>query len=250
MSERPSYEAYESKSKDERRQIVSESGILERKRFLLSSSPELRERMSKLQDTVYELKEKYPEIISLGLYGSFTKGYATPESDIDAKVNIDTEICVNSENPSTPEFIVEELKDRLKKDLNLNDQQVMGIQLHLFSKLDILKSINKGWGGSLSSLFLLSIGKDIDSYRRTVFDTLELMGKDGEKIWKDTMSNLAGFENIGFSYETREKRKSLYPQTLAEGRKYFLKEEPKYMEEGIFGKIKGILQSNYAKSRK
>ena len=55
--EKLAYEEYSGKPKDTRREVISLSGVLDRRRFLLSASPEWKERIKKLQDIVYELKE-------------------------------------------------------------------------------------------------------------------------------------------------------------------------------------------------
>lgn len=51
------------------------------------------------------------------------------------------------------------------------------------------------------------------------------MGKKGENLWRALMVSLASFENQGFEDALEYKREKLYPQTLAEGRIYFLQEE-------------------------
>jgi len=81
------YQKYTGKEKEERRELASTYGDLERKRFLLSRNPELKERLEILQVLVYEMQKEHPEIISLSLFGSLTKGYATPESDYDGYIN-------------------------------------------------------------------------------------------------------------------------------------------------------------------
>ena len=228
MLERPSYEAYESKPKNERRQIVSASGVLERKRFLLSSSPEVKERLHKLQDLVYELKKEYPELICFSIYGSFTKGYAMPESDIDGHFMVDE--VLKSKKHSELEL---ELHERLKKELNLTDTQIIDTDVYLWSKERLRKLCHdpQWWNQQVPSLlFVMSVGRGIDEYRRVVFDELEGMGSQGEKVWKEIIQSLINQENAGFSDEFQKKRQNLYPKTLAEGRKYFLNEEPKLMD--------------------
>lgn len=64
---------------------------LERKRFVLPTEEVARERLGKIKEVYRELKQQHPEIISMTLFGSYTKGRATEKSDIDAWVFIDEE---------------------------------------------------------------------------------------------------------------------------------------------------------------
>ena len=57
------------------------------------------------------------------------------------------------------------------------------------------------------------------------------MGDKGEEVWRELMDGLFLAENYNtFDPALREKRKNLYPKTLAEGRKYFLSHGPKNID--------------------
>jgi predicted nucleotidyltransferase len=233
-TERPPYEVYESKSKAERKEIVSASGVLERKRFLLSNSPEIKKRLHKIQEIIYEMKEKYPEIISACIFGSMTKGYANKESDIDMYLILDQEKLdklMESKERENDEECVSELDYRLAHDLKLQPEQITNVLGLAYSKKSITESIKKGNFRYTPQLFLMSIGRDIEGYRKAVLDELEKEGSEGEKDWRTIVDRLIEFENIGLPNDLREKRRKFYPQTIAEAKKYFLHEEPELIKK-------------------
>ena len=85
MSEESSEYKYQGLDKDERRRVVSTSGELDRKRFALSTNPEISGRLKTLRQVFERFKAVHPQVVSLGLYGSYTKGYASKESDFDMR---------------------------------------------------------------------------------------------------------------------------------------------------------------------
>ena len=223
--EKLAYEAYSGKQKNLRREIISESGTLDRKRFLLSASPEWKDRIRKLQDIVYELKKEYPEIISLSLYGSLTKGYANEESDIDAYLNIDEDVANKNLRTQSRFFYEDIARKKIKDVLGLSDGQVRHVHSEFWAESKIVKDASHGFASwQIAQLFLLSVGKDINKYRKVVFNESEKLGADGETYWQSIMDSLAFLENSGLSKELIQKRGFLYPKTLTEGRKYFLQE--------------------------
>ncbi len=216
------FEEYEGKTKDERRITASEDESLEVKRFILSRNPEVQERLRVLREVFKELQGKYPEIISLSLYGSLTKGYATEDSDIDAFLHINGEI---EKHEYSKEELYELFVDIVREKLKLNKAQVENIKFDALNKKEIEEDCRKGFVDErtpIFRLFLLSIDRDINEYRRVVFDTLESMGKKGENLWMTLMTSVSSFENHGLDDGLESRRGKLYPQTLAEGRKYFL----------------------------
>ncbi|MDO8523401.1 MAG: nucleotidyltransferase domain-containing protein [bacterium] len=231
--EKPAYEEYAGKPKDARREAISSSGALDRKRFLLSASPEWKERIRKLQDIVYELKKEHPEAISLSLFGSLTKGYANEKSDVDAYLNVDNS-SVNipaGKRVSNAFFLAGLIGDKLREEFNLSEEQVGHIIPALWSKKTLKEDLKDSTYNVnvVRKLFLLSVGANINEYRKIVFDELEAKGIDGDLVWISIMDELANFENSGLPGNAQQKRRLLYPKTLAEGRKYFLQES----KEGI-----------------
>ena len=93
--QRPDYKIYEGKPKEDRKAIAADTDRLEKKRFVLSGNPEIKKRLSILREAVKELKLEYPEIISFLLFGSCTKGYASPESDIDGYLLVDKDAAMS-----------------------------------------------------------------------------------------------------------------------------------------------------------
>lgn len=221
------YQQYIGKSKEERREVASATGWAERKRFLLSSNPEIKKRLAGLKEIVRDLQNRYPEFISLSLYGSLVKGYATPKSDIDAALFIDEDVEREAGRGQpypyeTPTLVVE-LERRLRKELSLTTAQFI-VNDRKISKKMLLENTRLGWVGSIIiELFYLSIGRKIYEYRKIVLDELETMGAKGDEILKDLCDQLCEWEWGTYDPQTVEKRRKLYPKTVAEAKKYFLR---------------------------
>lgn len=208
--------------------MASASGWVERKRFLFSSHPELKERLAGLQEIVRDFQKQYPELISLSIYGSLIKGYATPESDIDGVIILDEEVQreLQKKNPQYSPFSMSNFYKALKEKLSLTYAQ-MSIQLSLIDKKDLLLFVQRG--DIPRELFFLSIGgRKISQYRKVILDQLEAMGEQGEETWRNFGLSLLKWEwgsynwGSGGNREMGEKRKKLYPWTIAEAKKYFL----------------------------
>lgn len=60
------------------------------KRFVLSKEDFSNERLTAVKEEVEEIKEKYPEVLSLCMFGSMVKGTAHEGSDVDAYLYIDS----------------------------------------------------------------------------------------------------------------------------------------------------------------
>lgn len=231
-------------SKNLRENLVSDPGELDFKRFLLSSEPKLREKLKALRDVVNKLCIKYPEVIGVTYYGSQVKGYADAQSDIDACIFIDEDKVRLFRGPHQggdakllPRYleIEDDIESRIS-DAGLK-KEARGITRLLVSKEDIGMRCYHNYFEDIYGLFHLATGKRIYEYREIVFSTLEKMGDRGEEIWRGFMDNLHVYENL-HDYENPDdfdpvlaekakKRRNLYPKTLAEGRKYFLRNAPK-----------------------
>lgn len=81
MKEKIDYDSIQNLSKQERRAAIINAGLIDDRRFLLPAKPELRERIHLLRQAIESFKQLHPEVVSFGLFGSFTKGYATLESN-------------------------------------------------------------------------------------------------------------------------------------------------------------------------
>ncbi len=68
------------------------------KRFSLSREEFAMKRIMALKETVKEMKKRYPEIISFGLFGSMSRGQVKETSDIDGYLFVDAEQVQNAEN--------------------------------------------------------------------------------------------------------------------------------------------------------
>ncbi|MDP3725953.1 MAG: nucleotidyltransferase domain-containing protein [bacterium] len=68
------------------------------KRFSLNKEEFALKRITALKETVQEMKKRYPEIISFGLFGSMSRGQMTETSDIDGYLFVDAEQVQNAEN--------------------------------------------------------------------------------------------------------------------------------------------------------
>jgi len=136
------HQQYISEPKEKRRELACANGLAERKRFLLSSHPELKKRLALLQKVVRDFQKQYPEFISLGLYGSLIKGYATPESDIDADIFIDQEIAEQRETePRYRPFRLDEFRERLRQELSLSEEKTRDVYVREISKKEILENL-------------------------------------------------------------------------------------------------------------
>lgn len=208
----------ESTDKFERIAEIEGDPRLRRHRFLLSENPVLREKLSLLQKEAVALEKEFPEIIAVQLLGSHTKGYAEEASDYDLALPLELEqLAVTGR---TAEEVVSQVRTRIANALGVEKPRIT-VQYY------------ENAGGSTHprpryELFLLSLGHKMRAYREAVIAELETKA-DGEAQWKDMMVALADRENLYFSQALTKERKSLYPMTLAEGRKYFLpvpKDEP------------------------
>lgn len=239
------YQAYEGKDKEERIEIATTDPLLERKRFILSDNPESRKQLSVIQEVTNQLVQTHPEVICLGLYGSQTKGCATDESDFDANLLIDTDKipaeAINGTDDSRyvwyPRYgagLVNELIESLKK------QKILELDFHCSYALISQEKIDKVctsvtdkkiFAFPFMELFYLSIGVDkmghkrVNDYREKLFRVLEAAGTQGEKTWQLIMDKLCRWENLTFNEKFRAERRVLYPNTIAEGRRYFLSEK-------------------------
>lgn len=226
----------ETLGREQREAEIFDSGILEEKRFLLSREPALKERIKKLHAIIKELKGRYPKIVSFGLVGSLSKGYASiKKSDIDGFLFIEEKEGSNKKKDSEERKRLSELlKRHLRKKFTLSKEQIHIWMISLSEKKIkyLLQEKTLNSYDKLSYLFTLQAGgRDIEPYRKIILDELEKLEiehpGEGEKEWKKIMRELLLSERIRFNIPYAKGSwhyTNLYPQTLAEGRKYFLHE--------------------------
>ncbi len=230
------YRIYEGKDKDERKKTASADLSLELKRFLYPKNPEVAKKLKFIKEAFEEFKARYPEVISLGLFGSAVKGYAIEKSDIDGILFVEADTSPGNAISFYDAKLVQIFTEKLGKDytrdktIRLEAFKELHLSTHFINEEGVKNTIvNLASGGSpqklteLAYLFLLRLGGGIMRYRQIVFEELKKMGPEGEKNWREIMGELCEFENKGLDAEMAETRKSLYPKTLAEGRKIFLK---------------------------
>ncbi len=75
------------------------------KRFVLSPEEFSRERLQAVKDEIAEMQAKYPEVLSLCMFGSMVKGTAHEGSDIDAYLYIDSELAAQREGIPEEEIL-------------------------------------------------------------------------------------------------------------------------------------------------
>lgn len=236
-------EKYNSKPKDERRKEAPEA--LETKRFKISSNPELRERLRNLRKVIEKVQTNHPEVISVGLFGSMVKGYATEESDIDIYVNIDTDVWKRTvgedkeyyQIPNLHKIYKTILQRELKDQLGLSDEQINDITVNFMNKSEIRDASSKGQASHVWRIFLMSVGSNMADYRREVFDGIDYYARNNPEFgnpneeelteirnyeWRKLIENLFELENSGLKDSLVEKRKKLYPWTYDAGKNYFL----------------------------
>ncbi len=220
------------KPKSDRRKLVSLR--LEEKRFLLSDNPDLIELIRNIKNATKEMKLRHPEIVSFALFGSLSKGYATNESDVDMYVFIEEERWKNAAGSQVtylqrrdldneyPFVIADELRDKL----NLSEKQLKRVGLEVLNKNKLYDRCIANGTEYYWPLFLLNTSLEIEEYRKIILDALDELEKrhrgDGEYQWRMTLNELFSFENAGLDADLLEKRKNLYPQTLALARQFFL----------------------------
>lgn len=87
------------------------------KRFVIQQEQFAQDRITAIRESLGELKKEYPEIISLTLFGSLTKGKSREESDIDATVFIDVDMLAKQNSGEKAyEFIT---KEEIHKDVEI-----------------------------------------------------------------------------------------------------------------------------------
>ncbi|HEY9584933.1 MAG TPA: nucleotidyltransferase domain-containing protein [Candidatus Paceibacterota bacterium] len=118
------------------------------KRFILSKEVFSKERLEAVKIEVEEMRAKYPEVLSLCLFGSMVKGTAHEGSDIDGYLFIDSALVAQRENLSEEKILEQhpkvfnqiylteemaqkyiiEFRDGLKEKTGLTDKEVEHIR--------------------------------------------------------------------------------------------------------------------------
>lgn len=156
------------------------------------------------------------------MYGSLTKGYGTPDSDIDGVIFLDSEL--EYEHHGRDSFPFFQFYEQLQEKLSLNKDKI-NIDFFWLSKRRIKEDIKNHDINQYKRIFYLSIGgRKINEYRKLFLDELEVLGKQGESLWRRLCLELCQWEWGTYDKKTAEKRKNLYPWTIAEAKKYFLRE--------------------------
>jgi hypothetical protein len=212
-------------TKTERLKSASEDDRLERHRFTLSDDPELRGKLRQLREVFHDLKEKYPKLIDIGLYGSQIKGYATPESDFEGLIFVELDKPGGDEHDRgfnvshISHAVDQEIRRRLKLPIG---QANFRPEFTDLSALDrTLRTADRFAIRGLAKYFYFSLGGGLKPYREKIISWLESQGEIGEDDWHDIMDELSEWENGTFTREVEERRKELYPWKLSEARSYF-----------------------------
>jgi|TARA_B100001971_G_C18202464_1_gene545487 predicted nucleotidyltransferase len=133
------------------------------KRFTLPKEEFAKERIKAVKESISELKEGNPLILSFCMYGSMVKGTTKPESDIDGFLFVDTGLSVeerqqhdenlteDKESKSKIEtFFIEKINDQyteklhetLKSQANLTEEQVAHAKIRPINEEIIDKHID------------------------------------------------------------------------------------------------------------
>lgn len=89
------------------------------KRFVVSHEEFSKQRLEAVHEEVDEMKSKYPEVLSLCMFGSMVKGTAHEGSDIDGYLFIDSEIVAQKQGISEEDVIE---KSTIRNASSLKDQ--------------------------------------------------------------------------------------------------------------------------------
>lgn len=243
------------------------NGVSE-KRFRLSGEAFAKERLRGAKTTIDDLRREHPEILSLCMFGSMVKGNAKPESDIDGYLFVDADSVPDAQLVSqqregstevlfdqhTQDFYTTMIRDRLKNQNGLKDEQVRHVRVRPISEsiigqeLGLLSSWaiaaeqheqtiapfergERSWADAppdlrppdyvlpsenLSAMFQLDVGGGISRYRTSLLEKLSSLGDRGERIWQLIVRETESLEQR-FHWDT----KLAYPRTLAEARKVY-----------------------------
>ncbi len=130
-------------------------------RFVLSKEQFSRDRILAVKEQVKEMKDKYPEFLSMNLFGSMIKGTAHEKSDIDGVVFVDTDIIAKRIGLNEDELIKYNerghlvlsqdiakeytlaMRNGLKEKTGLSDEFVSDIRTSPISEAVIDMDINK-----------------------------------------------------------------------------------------------------------
>ncbi|MBY0111086.1 hypothetical protein K2Y00_03760 [Patescibacteria group bacterium] len=204
------------RSKGERLREAERDPRLERRRFVLSRVPELRERIFHLQKVFSDLQKEHPELVGLSLYGSHTKGYADFLSDIDGVVFVDFD---EAQKRGTDKLELRRLvQETVRKELGLTSEHVS------IDAVSISLQNNSVTTLRTPRLFHLAIGDKLRPYRDAAIRSYEEKGEEGEREWARLVFELVLHENHTFSDEFVEKRLHLYPWSLKKARAYYAPE--------------------------
>lgn len=223
--------------------------ILEKKRFHLATEQFSKERLDALKQGFEEFQTQHPEVISFSLFGSMSKGYAKPDSDIDGWLFVSSE----AENA---EKLGEKFREVVGKELT-------GVGLSVFVEPisgrdfdDLLDDMAKTYEGAktrsasvsieeaipylnvkaerIGKIFMgISFGHGLNEYRAGVLQKLQSLGSFGETVWKEIMNRVRLYERFPRRSDSdviemqKGKYARLYPNTLAEAIKVYGKGIPK-----------------------
>lgn len=244
------------------------------KRFRLSKEAFAKQRIAAVKTEIAKLRVTKPEVLSFCMFGSLTTGRSKPVSDIDGYLFVDADKAAEKRDVSSGEVIetttdeygsietvfeeniandyVSQLKEHLKHDLLLEDEQVKHIrslpvnQEIIDSHVENLRQrvednvayekklqqyVESGYNGAcpdrpyspmpstiLKAMFHLDVGGGIGKYRQYLIDKLSDMGGIGESIWKTVIEE--GTEMMEQHLNTQTDVK--YPRTLTEARELYV----------------------------
>lgn len=226
------------------------------KRFLLSSEPFAKERMASIQETLREMKHKYPEVLSFCTFGSMVKGTAHEKSDIDGYLFVDAdqaaqrhpeESIINMTpkeeytkhrkeislqayfRPDIRREYEKLLRDSLQQKFDLYDEQVRHIRVLPINREIIDQHVQElePWATgradhvvwpspNIFAMFHLAIGSGVRPYRRYLLERLGTMGESGERIWQEIIRNVEMLEQ-NFQENTGKR----YPKSLEDAQKLY-----------------------------
>lgn len=113
------------------------------KRFSLQRQEVFAEnRINALSESVKELQQEYPEIISLTFFGSLSKGQSKIESDIDGALYIDADL-VSEREKSEGKKDDDVIDIRQEKETLVQGLKTQKISLKIFLRSDLYEKYNK-----------------------------------------------------------------------------------------------------------
>jgi hypothetical protein len=206
-----------------------------KKRFEISNDEYTHERVTRVSELYHRLKDRFPELVSINLFGSIVQGKelnddTTRVTDIDLAIYVDVSILPQTSEDEQNKFWKEtsgEIRDateqafheirglsEAEETFKRNDIFIMLIKDDSIIKWYEETFVRNGSGRDYVSMFFgMNIGDGINKYRLHFLEHLRDLGGEGEKRWEDFVLDLSKKEK---KTDSEDGIINLYPVKLAD----------------------------------